>query len=496
VLSAVDIVLSGVGDGEMDEDEIDVFETGTKKWLGAKLLLNDPPVVLKDIEVVDQSKPISRRLQGDGGSSSSSLAVSFNATSVFTPSDTTQTKEDLDLDSKIQDIFENDSSSLVGELKTIDADYFDGVSKIQIQDVSNIEDPNAAIIDAKGNSGGSKKNWSLIVIAASASGCAALLFAFAMFAVVRKRRNNGLDALESDAEFDPELYEAPSSPKLSSSWEDLIPQPPIPNVRRYSRADNSEDEDTTIGGGVGAGLGLGGDITNPFDADDNDNKSQRTFNTLEKIYSNDKDNISYQSYGYSLEDGIATKASKEETITPKSHDVPSAGNMQMDLYGLNIARYDFEDDDETLEINVPITPGSVASGLTFETSRRSLVAGQTSAITPRQQQTEAQGAPIFEQDEVPKTSASTPPGEFIREINAPPGKLGVVIDTTRNGPVVHQVKVGSPLENLIHEGDKIIEIDGIDTTALSASNVTKIMARRVDESRKIKVKSRAFAGEL
>ncbi len=78
-------------------------------------------------------------------------------------------------------------------------------------------------------------------------------------------------------------------------------------------------------------------------------------------------------------------------------------------------------------------------------------------LSPRQQQTEEQDAPIFEQDKVPKTNASTPPGEFIREINAPPGKLGVVIDTTRNGPVVHQVKVESPLENLIHQGAKIIE---------------------------------------
>lgn len=298
--------------------------------------------------------------------------------------------------------------------------------------------------------------------------------------------------MEADTDFDPELYAAPSSPKLSSSWEDLIPQQPIVNVRRYhSASDNDEDE--RMEGGVG--VGLGGGVSNAFDMDNTDNQSQRTFNTLEKIYSNDKDNMSYQSYGYSLEDGIATKASKEETITPRSQeDAPSEGQMHMDLYGLNIARYDFEDD-ETLEINVPVTPGSVASGLTFETSRRSLAAGRTSGRTPRQQQTEGEDASKLEQEEPSKTKAISPPGGFIRVIDAPPGKLGVVIDTTKNGPVVHQVKAGSPLENLIFQGDKIIEIDGIDTTALSASNVTKIMARRVDESRKIKVKSRTFAGE-
>jgi len=76
-------------------------------------------------------------------------------------------------------------------------------------------------------------------------------------------------------------------------------------------------------------------------------------------------------------------------------------------------------------------------------------------------------------------------GMVRRECYAPPGKLGVVIDSTSRGPVVHEVKGGSPLEGIVFPGDRIIAIDGEDTKTLPASMVTKIMAAKKDQQRRM-----------
>ena len=76
-------------------------------------------------------------------------------------------------------------------------------------------------------------------------------------------------------------------------------------------------------------------------------------------------------------------------------------------------------------------------------------------------------------------------GMVQRECYAPAGKLGVVIDSTSKGPVVHEVKGGSPLEGIVFPGDRIIAIDGEDTRSLPASMVTKIMAAKKDKQRRM-----------
>jgi C-terminal processing protease CtpA/Prc len=75
-------------------------------------------------------------------------------------------------------------------------------------------------------------------------------------------------------------------------------------------------------------------------------------------------------------------------------------------------------------------------------------------------------------------------------ILAPKGKLGVVIDTTKHGPVVFQVKDGSPLQGAVFPGDRIIAIDDIDTTGMTANNITTIMSRKAELGRRITVVSK------
>lgn len=295
----------------------------------------------------------------------------------------------------------------------------------------------------------------------------------------RNSNNNALQMIEDDVELDianmnnrgktesmdmkdmgglfPDIIPAKSKGKdKNKDWEAMTPQvpEPAPSNRKKAKEDDEEDafgnydDDATDGG-----------------------KSQRTFNTLEKIYSNESENASYQSYGYSLEDGLKSKASVSPVSESNSASEAESGPMKMDLYALNTSRYDFTEDDDTLEFSLT-SPGTVNSGLTMDDVSKA----------------------VLNQKLSPKDAADSP--GFVRECEAPPGKLGVVIDTTKNGPVVHQVKAGSPLENIIYAGDRIIAIDGIDTRGMTASNVTKIMAKKCDEPRKITVFSKTYQGKF
>jgi hypothetical protein len=72
----------------------------------------------------------------------------------------------------------------------------------------------------------------------------------------------------------------------------------------------------------------------------------------------------------------------------------------------------------------------------------------------------------------------------IVELTAPPGVLGLVIDTVHGGiPTVFSVKEDSIISDKVKEGDRLISVNGVDTTELSARNVSKIITRFKDVDR-------------
>ena len=75
-----------------------------------------------------------------------------------------------------------------------------------------------------------------------------------------------------------------------------------------------------------------------------------------------------------------------------------------------------------------------------------------------------------------------------KTFRAPSGKLGIVIDTTVEGPVVHNVNEGSRLQGLIFPGDIIIAIDNVDTRAMSASAITALMVKTAENERTLTVR--------
>lgn len=79
--------------------------------------------------------------------------------------------------------------------------------------------------------------------------------------------------------------------------------------------------------------------------------------------------------------------------------------------------------------------------------------------------------------------------ESVLVINAPPGKLGVVIDTPDDGaPVVHAVKDSSVISDQIRVGDKLVAVDNEDVRSMTAIKVSKLISRKsANPSRKLTV---------
>lgn len=66
-------------------------------------------------------------------------------------------------------------------------------------------------------------------------------------------------------------------------------------------------------------------------------------------------------------------------------------------------------------------------------------------------------------------------------VEAPPGRLGIVIDTTNDGPLVYHVLDDSPLLNKILPGDFMIGMNDVDTRSMSSNQLSDII-RQTSES--------------
>eukprot|EP00985_Skeletonema_marinoi_P008290 scaffold3716_cov129-Skeletonema_marinoi.AAC.1 len=96
-------------------------------------------------------------------------------------------------------------------------------------------------------------------------------------------------------------------------------------------------------------------------------------------------------------------------------------------------------------------------------------------------------------DEITKAVTSfidKPTKRVRREVFAPAGKLGLIVDTSDDGPIVHSINGDSPLVGQVFAGDYIVAVDGEDTSDWSAQNVTKLVARKSGSARKLTLMSK------
>ena len=75
---------------------------------------------------------------------------------------------------------------------------------------------------------------------------------------------------------------------------------------------------------------------------------------------------------------------------------------------------------------------------------------------------------IPESDRIAAVSGERGRGRNLYEVRAPPGPLGILIDSSKDGPLIHKIKELSPLKHLVEPGDVILSVDGVDTKSMDA----------------------------
>jgi len=97
------------------------------------------------------------------------------------------------------------------------------------------------------------------------------------------------------------------------------------------------------------------------------------------------------------------------------------------------------------------------------------------AETQQQQQLDHLGFPLTTHQDDSEASYV----DQLVEIDAPPGMLGIVVDSSLPGPpVIHAIKDNSVLKDKLFVGDRIVYFDGEDTAELSSMQLTRLIGSR------------------
>ena len=84
-----------------------------------------------------------------------------------------------------------------------------------------------------------------------------------------------------------------------------------------------------------------------------------------------------------------------------------------------------------------------------------------------------------------ETRAVMTPKDQLYDVHVPPGSLGIIIDTTPEGPAIHSLRPKSQLLGLVEPGDLIVGLDGGDTRMMTAATFTALMAEKSQSERRI-----------
>ncbi len=62
--------------------------------------------------------------------------------------------------------------------------------------------------------------------------------------------------------------------------------------------------------------------------------------------------------------------------------------------------------------------------------------------------------------------------------------MGIIIDTTAEGPMVHAIKPTSQLLGSVAPGDIVVGLDNIETRQMTAPALTRLMARKSQQNQR------------
>ena len=126
--------------------------------------------------------------------------------------------------------------------------------------------------------------------------------------------------------------------------------------------------------------------------------------------------------------------------------------------------------------------GSTAASSTFDpvAHRRALEKMQEGAAPLGA--SPAMPAYYNDDDEDDDKESSVAPISHSYDVFAPPGSLGIVVDSTEKGCIVYSLKKSSPMQGLMNKGDLIIGLDNFDVRNMDASSLTKLMAKKSEQA--------------
>ena len=116
-------------------------------------------------------------------------------------------------------------------------------------------------------------------------------------------------------------------------------------------------------------------------------------------------------------------------------------------------------------------------------SRTTLSSSVTSSRSRQQQQQQQVGMMSSEEKRI--------------VIHAPPGRLGIVIDTPNGQPaLIHAIKDTSILKQDVRVGDRLLSVDGDDTTKMSSIQISRIISQRSQNPIRTLIFSRTFTNPI
>ena len=163
---------------------------------------------------------------------------------------------------------------------------------------------------------------------------------------------------------------------------------------------------------------------------------------------------------------LSDPSEAEGVISPTSH----GGYLDSNFSFQNAADKMIGDQFDTRAIMTPFAPKSGRAGLLGASSRQGPPYTAYSFSSPTS--TAARSYRSFKKDK-------------LFDVYAPPGPLGVIIDTSKEGPLIHSLRKDSQLKDLVNPGDLIVGLDGEDTRHMTAAKLTRKMASKSGETRRI-----------
>ena len=197
--------------------------------------------------------------------------------------------------------------------------------------------------------------------------------------------------------------------------------------------------------------------------------------------SNESNDDIAMSYSLSGQSPSPTELSAQSSAGPYSNQLTSILETQMPSSEGFVFDADF--DNATMQTAGSGGSKTAGSGSRKDNKSPTEVHGGAQLLSPITYQKELQRAETAQEFSFRKLLSD--PQHELYECSAPPGPLGIVIDSTPLGPRVKSLNPMSSLFDSMSPGDIIVGIDDIDTVGMEAAEFWQLVSRKANQRRRI-----------